>query len=141
MNYKKYNILSNKLHLQLIKEIKIQYHKLIQDIPNSQSEQQYFSHLKMLKFVTLHYQVSIKTMNLRQLRNVLEIFEEKYGNISKIYQSIFPQIKKILIDPLRTIREHQLYLLYDEEIVKHIQNIAGKIEDQHLTEISENQLV
>ena len=130
MNYKKYNILSKKLHFHLTKEIKLQYHKLIQDISYSQSE-----YLKILKLVTLHYHISIKTMDLKQLRNVLEIFEEKYGDISREYQSVFQQIKKILMDPLRKIREHQLYLLYDEELVKHIQNIASKLEGQHLTEI------
>jgi hypothetical protein len=130
MNYKKYNILSKKLHFLLIKEIKLQYHKLIHDISYSQSE-----HLKMLKLVTLHYHISIKTMNLKQLRNVLEIFEEKYGDISKEYHLVFDQIKKILMDPLRTIRQHQLYLLYDEKIVKHIQNITGKLDGEHLPEI------
>ena len=74
-------------------------------------------------------------MNLKQLRNVLEIFEEKYGDISKEYQSLFKHINKILMDPLRKIREHQLYLLYDVKIVKHIQNITGKLEGEHLPEI------
>lgn len=135
MNYKKYNILSKKLHFRLIKEIKLQYYKLIQDISYSKSEQKCFIHLKILKLVTLHYHISIKTMNLKQLRNVLEIFEEKYGDISKEYQSLFKHINKILMDPLRKIREHQLYLLYDVKIVKHIQNITGKLEGEHLPEI------